>query len=55
MMSRIVANDRAGERMDREWIIEAKAGEEGGGEGIEGVEHQNKRNGRRSIVTASLY
>lgn len=31
MMSRIVANDRAGERMDREWIIEAKAGEEGGG------------------------
>lgn len=57
MMSRIMANDRAGERMDREWIIEAKAGEEGGGgeEGIEGVEHQNKRNGRRSIVTASLY
>lgn len=33
MMSRIVANDRAGERMDREWIIEAKAGEEGGGGG----------------------
>lgn len=33
MMSRIVANDRAGERMDREWIIEAKAGEEGGGRG----------------------
>lgn len=36
MMSRIMANDRAGERMDREWIIEAKAGEEGGGGGDRG-------------------
>lgn len=37
----------------REWIIEAKPRE--GREWIEGVEHQNKRNSRRSIVTASLY
>lgn len=44
-----------GERVSRMDYWSESWGRRRRGEGIEGVEHQNKRNSRRSIVIASLY